>query len=168
MSIKATEQLKKQRLFYSSDIIIYVIVAVLIVALFWVFVFTKPVINLSKVNFVYSDGIEGERVIFSYDFTTEKYVIAEGIWTDLIEVTEQDFGYLVKVGYPTAKTVEYNLVKIDKSGSVSVIDADCSFHKDCVKFPPITDGSGVIICVPHKLTIETEGSGDVGGDIILG
>ena len=51
----------------------------------------------------------------------------------------------------------YNIIKI-ANGTVSVSEADCK-DQICVKTPAISKVGQSIICLPHKLVIRIEGSG---------
>ena len=50
---------------------------------------------------------------------------------------------------------EYNVLVIEKTGSVKMADATCSVSHECT-YMSINDSSDTIICVPHKLRVYAE------------
>ena len=48
----------------------------------------------------------------------------------------------------------YNIIKIS-NGEVTVAGADCP-DLICVKHPAISRGGEIIVCLPHRLTVEIE------------
>ena len=54
--------------------------------------------------------------------------------------------------------VSYNLLSVSAS-DVSMAAADCR-DQICVRHKPISGGGESIICLPHKLAVEIQGSGD--------
>lgn len=56
--------------------------------------------------------------------------------------------------FTVASSGGYNIIKIS-GGKVSVIDADCP-DGICVKHPAISRGGEIIVCLPHRLTVEIE------------
>lgn len=142
------KEIKKERFFKKGDFIVYLFLCVLIIFLFVFFVFTA---NSEKVSYVTLSTSEksGEVEILSYDFSSDELTVKEG-YEDRLIISDTKTGYEIKF---LSSDGGYNLIEIDKSGSVYVSEADCSFSKDCVSFSPIESGGQVIICVPHKLVI---------------
>lgn len=142
------QKLKTQKYFKKADIIAYLSLAVLIVVLFWVFVFSSPKTTLDSVN-VFKQSKTQDSVIFNYDFTNKTYTIADG-YSKYIEIDDNSNGILVKIYTEDMKG--YNLIQITQNDAY-VVDANCSFHQDCMQFPHINGNNDVIICVPHNLTL---------------
>lgn len=59
-----------------------------------------------------------------------------------------------------------NVVEV-KDGRVRVRDADCP-NQDCVEQGWIGDASQQIVCLPHKLTVDIEGTGSASGIDVMG
>lgn len=171
MSLKHIQQTKAQNLFKPADIIVYAAVALCIVLLF-VF-FPKSKLPLEYVEVVFETPESDLVLIFTYDFRTDKWRICDDRWEDKITVEEHEWdeviggetvhksGYLVQIVYTGGEPRHgfYNIIRIDKSGVVIVLEADCSAHKDCVlKFPPITRNNMGITCIPHHLFIDGYGT----------
>lgn len=140
MSQKTIENVKKEKGFRIFDLIVYGVI-VLIVAVSFIAVFaTKDKSPLTGIRVYVED-----KAVFEYDFESGNYNIFK---TDGYEIEVSDKGKKVKI------TTEYgyNLIVIDKKGSVRIKDADCHGH-DCVYSPAITDNNGIIYCSPHRLKI---------------
>ncbi len=163
MNLDKIKQVKTQKFFKKADVIIYIALVCLIVSLFWVFVFGKQTSSLQKVQFLYKENSK-ETCIFEYDFIKKSYIIDDQ-WKDKVTVVTDSDGMTVNV---LTLNGEFNSVKILDLGKVYVIDADCSFHKDCTKFTPITKGNQAIICVPHSLTILGVGDGIIQDEPSIG
>jgi len=149
------DDIKKSKFFEKADVIVYAFVLLLIVALFSVFIWGANEETMTGISVSATEN-GNTVVIFTYEFETDKITIA-GEWEDRIAVTETDDELEVKFFFGD----EYNLLTIAKKEKTAVMtEATCSFHHDCTKFPPITDGSGVIICIPHGLTVYGVGDAD--------
>lgn len=147
------EQARTAPLFRLGDIIVYAAIAVLVIVLFLAIGLKPSAGRLERI-----EVLRDSAVIFSYDFLTDTYTSSDGI-----DVTGTDKGYRV-----TVLTGEegYNVFEIDKSGSVKMVEANCSKHKECVNYmPAIKDADGVILCAPHHLTI-TGGSSEIKDPVI--
>lgn len=138
MSKKTLENVKKDKGFRILDLIVYGVI-ILIIAVSFITVFATKNRNPLTGVCVYLD----EKLVFEYDFENDKVV--EGY--DLV-VSDTEKSLQVKV----SSSYGYNLIIIEKSGSVRIKDADCRGH-DCVYFPAITDNNGIIYCSPHRLKI---------------
>lgn len=133
------ETVRKSPYFKLTDLIVYALLVVLIVGLLIFGLQTRDQGEMLEL-LVYRD----EKLVFSYSFEEDKYLSYENV-----KVEKSDKGYLVTVYTGD----EFNLFEIDKAGSVNMLDASCSLHKDCVAMWPIHDKSGVIICTPHHLKL---------------
>lgn len=148
MSQKKIEQVKKTKYFRPWDILVYGIILLVIVALFLIVFLTGD--KTSANGFTIR---QGERVVFTYYFDTDRYVytLTDGV----IKIDSEDEGSLNFTVYTGDKS-GFNKIKVDKlAGSVEVVDADCSLlRKDCVYTPALKDNSSVISCLPHEMYIE--------------
>lgn len=140
MSQKTLSNVKKDRGFRLPDLIIYGVIALAVAVIFISVCATRDTRPLTGVR-VYI----GETAVFEYDFEKDKYSVKEG---EKIEVTEN--GDKIEVKVPAGGG--YNLIEIDKKGSVRVKDADCR-SGDCTYMPAIRDNGGIIYCSPHRLKI---------------
>lgn len=151
------DKIKNAKIFALPDIVIYVLLGALIVALFAGFVWGENP-SLTAVSAWVSSGGENEE-IFVFDF--EKGLsVAEG-WENRVVVAQEDNkSVTIEILFDDGK----NILLIDKAERwAKMTESDCSFHHDCTLFPPITSGGGVIICLPRGLTVRGEGAG--GDDI---
>lgn len=146
MSLKTIKKEKGNKLFRKGDLIIYLVVAVVIVVLFFVFV-----INKDKND---SQGLEivlQEVVIFDYDFESDTYKVAAG-YEDIV-VVEKKADFFVTIFTDNGHFNKIS-IKTDKR-QVFMVDANCSSSKDCTKMS-ITDDKSVIVCVPSQLLIRSK------------
>ncbi|TCT12157.1 hypothetical protein EDC18_11463 [Natranaerovirga pectinivora] len=97
-----------------------------------------------------SEGLEEKSVQIKVDgqvYTTIPFKEIEGIRKIDLE-TERGF----------------NTINIDKSGA-EIIEANCP-DKVCVHTAKITQPGPIIVCLPHRVSVEIIGEGDVGIDDI--
>lgn len=137
--------IKNSKPFNKPDLIVYLLAAVLIFALF---LCCKPRAEgqIGKMSISRS----GET-IFSYDFTSG------AMYADKEQVSVSESGNTLLVTVYTGET-GYNAVQIDKAArSFFVKDANCSARKDCVHSPAVTKGGQSAVCVPHELVFAAEG-----------
>ncbi len=149
MSIKKVKQVKESKWFKLWDLTVYGVLAVLILALFAAFVFTKDKSPLISVKISY-DNV----TVFTYDFDSDSYAVLDG---DHIEIVANTASSLKLKFYGEDKG-HFNSITIDKGDcTVNVTDANCSASRDCVYSPEIKDKSSLpIICVIHKMVIESD------------
>lgn len=139
------EEVKKRKPFAAGDIIVYAALALVVIALFCVFVFFRG--ESEAEGFVFER--EGE-ILYTYEFSRGGVISAAG--KDFVSVKEEEGGVFVTVR--TKDQTGYNLVYIDREERTArVTEADCSRTPDCVYTAPIQAGRGVILCVPHGLKI---------------
>ena len=140
MSKNTLERVKNDKGFKIFDLILYGVI-ILIIAVSFITVFaTKSKSPLKGVTVFIK-----EKAVFEYDFENDKYEIAEGYG---IEVNDKGESLQVKISTGAG----YNLIEIEKKGSVRIKEADCH-GRDCVYSPAITDNNGIIFCSPHGLKI---------------
>jgi len=99
----------------------------------------------------------------SYRFNDDSIVI-DSDWQEKIIVSRED--KIIKIKFTFGD--KYNVLQIDTSKKqAKVTQANCSYHKECVKsFPAINSADGFSICIPHKLQII--GVGTLDGEIVVG
>lgn len=161
MSLKKINQVKNSGWFKFLDIIIYVAMVLVTLALFLAFYFTKDKSPAEGIRISYSG-----RNVFEYYDSNGEYKILDG---DNIKIESENSQKLTLTFYTDGKK-GYNRVVIDKvEKSVKVTEADCSMRKDCVYMPEIKDNSGFISCSPHMMTIQPfNPKTDDDGNIIIG
>ena len=60
----------------------------------------------------------------------------------------------------------YNVLQIS-GGAAAVVEADCGDHT-CVRTGAISREGEVIVCLPHRLTVEIQGGAPAGFDAAVG
>lgn len=154
MSLKKVTQVKKDRGFKIFDLIVYGAVILLVAVLFIVWFTVSDRTPLSVVRVCVDD-----RAVFEYDFENDQY---KNLDEKIVNVDDKENILILTV---TPHEGEENVIEINKSGSVTVTEANC-YGKDCKYMPDIKDNSGIIYCSPHKLRIEPlnyEDNGNVKG-----
>lgn len=147
------DKIKKSKLFAPADIIVYILLAALVVALFGAFVWQETP-ALTSISATISEKGAAEE-IFSYDFDKDKLTVAES-WKNRIVITEEGDNIAVVFLFDGGEG-ENVLVINRKERWAQMTEADCSFHHDCTTFPPIDRGGAVIICLPRGFTVRGEG-----------
>lgn len=133
------EQARNAPVFRFGDLFVYVTLVLLIVGMFFVFASKRDTSALTGI-----EVLRENEIIFSYDLEARRVIkTSEGI---SIEETKEGIFVTVKHG------TDENKFRI-KEGSVTMVSANCSLHKDCVYMPDITDNSAIIECLPHRLVI---------------
>lgn len=133
------EQAKKSPFFKKGDVIVYIALVALIVAMFLATGLSRNKSALEQIQI-----LRDNQVIFTYDFLHDTVKASEGV---SVEQTEE--GYLVTITDGDAR----NVLIVKKEGYVKMLEANCSMHRDCVYMAPITDQGGFIECMPHRLII---------------
>lgn len=146
MSLEKIGQVKKSKLFAKWDILVYSLLLAVILSLFVGFVFAATPSALQGIVIEYDN-----QTVFTYDFATDTYNI-DAAGQNTVKVEDDGSELRVTVTYEN----EFNLIIIEKSGRAYIKDADCSYHKDCTSMQAICDSNGIIICVPHKLTVKAQ------------
>lgn len=142
MSLKKIEQVKADKGFKIWDLIVYGAIIVLVVALFITVFAVRDTGPFKGIRVVFAND-----VIYEYDFENGKEVSRK---SEFVETVEENGEKLVlKVVFPDGG---YNVIRIDKSGSVKMTEANCG-KKDCTFMPAIKDNNGFIYCSPHRLKI---------------
>ncbi len=139
--MKENEKITKRPYFKKLDVLLYFLLVVLIAGLM------IGLLNSKK------PATEGFKVTYAnetaliFNFSQNDYSI--GVGFD-IHVSNEGDEWVFTVSLQEG----FNKIKVNvKNKTVSVIDADCSFSKDCVYSAPISNGKGVIICAPHNLMV---------------
>lgn len=137
--------------FVINDIFVYLSVAIVIVVLFTVFVFTAPVTELEYIN-LYSNG----EMVYKFDCNSNIGAITQANYSDRVTVSINDGIYLVTV-YESSGSEHYNTVEIKPVNGkyqAKITQANCSNTKECVNnFPSIKSGNGIIICTVHNFFV---------------
>lgn len=110
--------------------------AVVVMALF--------VVSLFGIYFIHTDTKGQSRLV-----TVTSH--GKTVWTHSLE---EDAIYRVE----EEGTSGYNVIRI-QDGSVFVEEANCG-NQICVKAGKISDGGGVIACIPHQMVISIEADGE--------
>lgn len=145
MSVKSVREVRSGKPFKPFDLIVYGLLAAAVVGLFIAFVFTRVSSPLAE---VYVD-CDNERVLV-WSVAEGTLAVTNG-WRDRVDTVEENGTVRVTV-WTNAERTEFNIIELTSDGA-SVADANCSAHKDCVYSASVTDTSGVIVCVPHRLRI---------------
>lgn len=145
-------KVKKSKIFSKFDIIIYIFVALLIVALFLGIYLPIQNSKLLKIQVIFD-----KKVIYEYDCieNVTKYI-------DNAFVNEIIDNNIRKVSFNNGE--KHNLFSIENN-TAKMLEANCSLRKDCVYSSQITKGGQQIVCLPHNLTIV--GVGKLGSEIVF-
>lgn len=147
---------KKDKAFKLCDILVYTGVAIVILALFAVFVLDVDGEELQAVSVV--DDETGET-LFVYNFTRNEYQVNDASsngWT--VEVSKEARQLTVTFTKVFDGEERFNqlTVTLGSSPSVKMTDAVCGFHRDCVRnFPAVDRAGGAIVCSPNRLKVIT-------------
>ncbi len=91
-------------------------------------------------KFIIGQSSDEKRLII----TKDKIILHDILLTD-------DLSDAIKIGDNT----EYNIINI-RNGVVKVLEADCK-NQVCIKDGIIVKVGEILVCLPHKLTIEIKG-----------
>ena len=149
MKKKGVEDVKKSKYFSVWDVIPYVTVVVVAVALLLVFLLPEKQ-EMTRFYVVY-----GDTEILSFDFDKDEFVFTEG-YEEGIEIKDENGGHSVRVSTQDGTNVFFVNVA---ERSVKMTDADCSYSQDCTYMPKSEKEGDSIICVPNKLKIIAGGDG---------
>ena len=138
-----TRQIREGKPFVFGDLIVYILLAVLIVALFC----TCLGRHAGKPEGIRIE-VRGE-IVYQYMFGSGgsispgwEVAVSEERGEILLVHIETEFGY--------------NVIAIDETARmVRMQDADCSRRKDCTHMRAIGGGGEVIVCIPHALKVTT-------------
>lgn len=156
MAIKKVEQVKADKGFRIWDLIIYGVIIVLVATLFIVVFGTRDKSPFKGVRVVLAN-----EVIYEYDFENGKEVSRNSKYVETVEDDGESFVLKVSVGEDG-----FNYIRIDKSGSVKMTDANCG-KRDCVYMGEMKDNNSLIYCSPHRLKIIPYDFDVDDGDIIM-
>ena len=136
-----TRQIREHKPYARGDLIVYVLIVALIVALFCIYLGRQT---------QEADGITVEvhgEVVYRYEFGSGGTISAG--WEDRVS---EERGDVLQVRIETASG--HNVIAIDEAArTVRIQDADCSRQKDCTHMQAIGEGRGVIVSIPHGLTV---------------
>ncbi|MCD8307708.1 MAG: NusG domain II-containing protein [Clostridia bacterium] len=155
--IKQIDHIKKDKGFRIWDLAVYAVIIAVIVAIFCAVFFTRDTSSLKGAEIYLKN-----ELVFDISFDSSTY----NVYSDSVSVEDESSGSItLRITDGSA----YNVVEINLSGpSVSVTEANCS-SRDCVYTAAITDNSGIIYCLPHRLKIIPAGyEPEDNGTIIIG
>ena len=143
------DKIKNIKPFRLADVIVYIVLAVLIVALLLAFCLPRQDSSLRGVEVT----VKGE-IVAEYYFEDDSLITSSAVDSRI----EGDKYYLTVHTEPNG----YNLVVIDLvERKAWVQEADCSSSAECTQMKTITKAGDSIICVPHALVVQGVGDGDV-------
>ncbi|MGN0788387.1 MAG: NusG domain II-containing protein [Christensenellales bacterium] len=143
------DKIKDIKPFRIADVIVYIVLAALIVALLLAFCLPRQDSGLRGVEVI----LKGE-VVAEYYFEDDSLVVASTVDSRI----EGDKYYLTVHTEPNG----YNLVVIDLTERKAwVQESDCSSSAECTQMKAITKAGDSIICVPHALVVQGVGEGEV-------
>lgn len=142
MALKKVEQVKADKGFKIWDLIIYGAIIAIVVVLFIVIFATRNASPFKGIRIVINND-----TIYEYDFENGKEVSRNSEYIQTVE--ENDNTLVLKADTGNGG---YNVIQINKSGSVKITEANCG-KRDCVYTPELKDNNGVIYCSPHRLKI---------------
>ena len=135
--------------FRLADVIVYIVLAVLIVALLLAFCLSRQDSGLRGVEVT----IKGE-VVAEYYFEDDSLITAS-----VVDSRREGDKYYLTVN---SQSGGYNLVVIDLTERKAwVQEADCSSSAECTQMKTITKAGDSIICVPHALVVQGVGDGEI-------
>ena len=139
-----------EKAFFKRDIIVYAVLVALIVSLFLIFVIPS---NKNSNGFTVSR--DGTTLVIC-SFNSDNHIEINQDFAELIEVSNIDNGYSVKI-YKDSQKIGYNVIFFDISTKTAkVSESNCSERKDCFHAPSIKN-NGTIYCSPHDLLIKPIG-----------
>lgn len=143
------DKIKNIKPFRLADVIVYIVLAVLIVALLLAFCLPRQDSSLRGVEVT----LKGE-VVAEYYFEDDSLITASAVDSR----REGDKYYLTV----NSQSGGYNLVVIDLTERKAwVQEADCSSSAECTQMKAITKAGDSIICVPHALVVQGVGDGEI-------
>lgn len=160
MSINKLKQVRSDKWFKPTDLIVYSAILAVIVMLFIVFVFNKKTDPFQSVNVYFKN-----EIVFSYSFEDDEYKILNAENVELISDDENELKVLF---YMQTQEKDRNVAVFDKKKkTVDVISADC-WSQDCMRMH-ISCVSDIIYCSPHFFKFVPVGyqENGFGQDIIM-
>ena len=143
------DNIKNIKPFRIADVIVYIVLAVLIVALLLAFCLPRQDSSLRGVQVT----LKGE-VVAEYYFEGDSLVTAS-----TVDSRRDGDKYYLTVN---SQSGGYNVVFIDLTKHTAwVQEADCSSSAECTRMKAITKAGDSIICVPHALVVQGVGEEDV-------
>lgn len=135
--------------FRLADVIVYIVLAVLIVALLLAFCLPRQ-----------DSGLRGVEVTLKGEVVAEYYFEDDSLITaSAVDSRREGDKYYLTV---KSQSGGYNLVVIDLTERKAwVQEADCSSSAECTQMKGITKSGDSIICVPHALVVQGVGYGEI-------
>ena len=143
MKKKGIEEVKNGKYFTLWDLIPYLLIAAIAVALLLVFHLPQ------KQNMTVFYVMHGDEKVMSYDFDAGELTVEEK-YKDGVVTGGGENGFFVEIRTSDG----FNRFFVDTANrTVKMTEADCSFTEDCTYLPAIENEGDSIICVPNKLRI---------------
>lgn len=143
------DKIKNIKPFRLADVIVYIVLAVLIVALLLAFCLPRQDSSLRGVEVV----LKGE-IVAEYYFEDDSLITAA-----VVDSRREGDKYYLTVN---SQSSGYNLVVIDLTERKAwVQESDCSSSAECTQMKTITKAGNSIICVPHALVVQGVGEGEI-------
>lgn len=141
------DKIKSGKFFVWGDIAVFAVAVILVVFFsLWGVINNKNIGNTASVYF------NGE-LKYNINLNENAYYVAD-YSTQTVEKTEKN-------GKIDGKE-HYNIICVE-GGYLYICYADCN-DLTCERFGKIRYGGESIICLPHNLKIEIDGTSDIGGD----
>ncbi|MGN0771251.1 MAG: NusG domain II-containing protein [Christensenellales bacterium] len=146
--VDKVSRVRSLRPFKKADVIVYIVLAVVIVALVLAFCLPRKNSLLTGIEIKVSG-----KVAASYDFDRDEIFVGENV-----EFVSVQGGYEITVHVGG----EYNVIFVDViERKARITSADCSSSADCTTMSEITKAGDSIICVPHQLVVAGLGEEEI-------
>ncbi len=157
MSVDRIKQEKENKFFKKWDILIYVILALVIVAIFLSIFLTRSKDQITAFEIKYGDTQVCE---YNFDEDSLKYN-PEYITFEKVSDTQYKF-----VFSENKDGTDFNIIYADlTTRTITCEDADCSTSKECTHMK-ISKMGDTIICIPHALYISPIGESEIKDPVI--
>ena len=149
---ESTQDFSQTKLFKKGDIVVYVLLAVCISALFCATLIPKR--GQTENIDVYVDG----KLVYRYDCKTSVGAIKNSAFADRITQTTTDGVTKITI-YVDETQKDYNVIEFFGQNA-KIIDANC-IGKDCAKKRwQVSKAGDATLCIPHKLKVVGVGKGN--------
>lgn len=148
---------KKDKPFKVMDVMIYMLVALLIVVLFFTLVLDTEEADMQTIRLI---DYEANESLFIYNVVRDEYVVNEDNingWTIEIEKTADYIDVTLTREFNGKERYNVMRISLGRNPSVEMIDSICGFHQECVHFDAMSNtGDYPIVCRPNRLKIVVE------------
>lgn len=147
------DHVRQGKFFVKSDIIVYAVLAVAIVALLWVFVFSVVEEAYSQLQIV---DTMTDSVLFVYDRDTGEVTVPYSSIYRIEQSTDEDGTLYVAIYLATEEDDEnyLNILAIYADGTAEMVEANCGIHEECITtFGAIENVGDIIVCSPNSIKV---------------